>query len=192
MGSFHYPRHFTLLGVAAVVLFVLSHWNLLADSLVASFAFNGVLHALALVFALRSTQSKLRRLAFIVIAGVLSIFTLYVGIIGLVLFAVLPGTERLYVDLGLCSLTGGITYGSLIRIFWIKSLRPRQILAMAVGCMFASLLAFVVKTQVIDLGGWWLAAVWWFALSATLRFFDIHTAAAQASSTMASRGGTTP
>lgn len=182
MGNFNYPLHFTVLGVAAVLLFLLGHWDLLGDSLVASFALNGLLHASALVIALRSPQSNLRRIAFIVIAAALSIFTMYVGIIGLVLFAALPGTERLYFDLSLCALTGAITYGSLIRMFWVRSLRPRQILAIAFGCAAASVLAFLLKIHFPVLGGWWLATVWWFAFSGALRLCD----------TIRTQGGPTP
>ncbi|HEX3912333.1 MAG TPA: hypothetical protein VHW71_02395 [Steroidobacteraceae bacterium] len=191
MGNFNYPRHFTVLGVAAVLLFLIGHWDLLGDSLVASFAINGLLHASSLVFALRSPQSRLRRIAFIAIAGGLSIFTLYVGIIGLVLFAMLPGTERLYLDLGLCALSGAITYGSLVRIFWVRSLGSRQVLAMAIGCMIASSLAFLSRSYLSFLGGWWLAAVWWFAFSGALWFCDTHSGALGRRGTLKSQGGTT-
>ncbi len=46
---------------------------------------------------------------FVALAAALSIFTMYVGITGLVMFAVLPGNERLYAVLGLCSVCGSIT-----------------------------------------------------------------------------------
>ncbi len=106
MGHFNYARHFSVLGAATVVLFLLQYWGPLSDSLLVSFALNGALHALSLSLALRSPQSILRKLAFIVLAAALSVFTMYVGIVGLVLFAVVPGNERLYMVLGLCSLSG--------------------------------------------------------------------------------------
>jgi len=171
---FNYARHFGALGAAAVVVFLLQYWNLLSDSLLASFAINGALHALSLSLALRSPQSILRKLAFIAIAAALSVFTMYVGIIGLVLFAVVPGNERLYLVLGLCSLTGAITYSSLIRIFWMRQFSPRCILGLAFLCLLATSLAFFVRAYSGVLGGWWLAAVWWFAFSAGLWFFDTH------------------
>jgi hypothetical protein len=174
VGHFNYARHFGVLGAATVALLLLQYWNLLSDSLLASFAINGALHALSLSLALRSPQSILRKLAFIAIAAALSVFTMYVGIIGLVLFAVVPGNERLYLVLGLCSLTGAITYGSLIRMFWIRKFSPRCILAMAFLCLLATSLAFFVRAYSEALGGWWLAAVWWFAFSCGLWFFDTH------------------
>jgi hypothetical protein len=172
MGHFYYPRHFSVLAAATVILFLLGHWSLLNDSLIVTFALNGALHASALVLALRAPHKILRKFAFIAIAVILSILTLYVGIIGLVLFAVLPGNERLYVVLGVCSLSGAITYGSLIRIFWVRKFSSRLILAMSILCMLATSLAFFARTYADFLGGWWLAAVWWFAFSGGLWYLD--------------------
>ena len=174
MGHFYYARHFGVLGAATVVLFSISHWDLISDSLLVSFAISGALHACALVLALRSPQSLLRKSCFVALAAALSVFTMYVGIMGLVLFAAIPGNERLYAVLGLCSLTGAITYGSLIRLFWMRNLSSRLILSMALLCVLATSLAFFAKTYSDFLGGWWLAAAWWFTLSGALRFFDTH------------------
>ena len=172
MGHFYYSRHFSLLAAATVILFLLGHWSLLNDSLVVTFAINGALHAAALVLALRAPQRLSRKSAFVAIAAALSVLTLYVGIIGLVLFAVLPGNERLYVVLGVCSLSGAITYGSLIRLFWMRKFSSRFILAMSIVCLLATSLAFFVRTYFDFLGGWWLAAVWWFAFSGGLWYVD--------------------
>jgi hypothetical protein len=174
MGHFYYARHFGVLGVATLLIFLLSHWDLLNDSLVLSFAINGTLHAIALVLTLRAPQPPARKLAFIALAAGFSVFTMYIGIAGLVLFAVLPGTERLYVVLGLCSVTGAITYGSLTRLFWMGKFSSRLILAMAFLCLLATCLAFFIRSYLDFLGGWWLAAAWWFAFSGALRFFDTH------------------
>jgi hypothetical protein len=83
--------------------------------------------------------------------------------------------ERLYVVLSVCSLSGTITYGSLIRMFWIRILSSRIILAMAVLCVLATSLAFFARAYWEFLGGWWLAAAWWFAFSAGLWYFDTHS-----------------
>lgn len=174
MGHFNYARHFSVLSAATVVVFLLQYWALLSDSLLASFAINGALHALSLSVALRSSQSIRRKSAFVVLAAAFSVFTMYVGIVGLVLFAVVPGNERLYMVLGLCSLTGAITYGSLIRMFWIRKFSPRCILAMAFLCLLATSLGFFIRGYSEFLGGWWLTSVWWFAFSGALWFFDTH------------------
>jgi hypothetical protein len=189
MGHFNYARHFSLLGAATIVLLLLGHWDLLSGSLLASFAINGALHALCLTLALRSPQSNLRKLLFIAIAASLSVFTMYVGIAGLVLFAVVPGNERLYLVLDLCSLTGAITYGSLIRMFWIRKFSVRRILAMSFLCVLATSLAFFARFYSDALGGWWLAAAWWFVFSGGLWFFDTHPDSLRRS-TMGSKGGT--
>jgi hypothetical protein len=175
MGSFHYARHFGLLAAATVIVFLLGHWSLLSESLFILFAINGALHAASLVLTLRTPQSLARKSSFIAIAIALSVLTLYIGIICLVLFAVLPGNERLYIVLGVCSLSGAITYGSLIRIFWVRSFSSRVVLVMSVLCMLATSLAFFARTLSDFLGGWWLTAVWWFALSGSLWFFDTHS-----------------
>jgi hypothetical protein len=172
VGHFNYARHFSLLGAATVVQFLLSHWDLLSDSLLASFAISGALHASSLCLALRAPQTNLRKLTFVALASTLSVFTMYVGIIGLVLFAVVPGNERLYMVLGLCSLSGAITYGALIRMFWIRQFSPRRILGMALLCLLATSLGFFVRAYSEVFGSWWLTAVWWFAFSGGLCFFD--------------------
>jgi hypothetical protein len=174
MGHFNYARHFAMLGVAVLLIFLLAHWDLLNDSLIISFAINGALHATALAATLRAPQSILRKLAFVALAAALSIFTMYVGITGLVLFAVLPGNERLYAVLGLCAVCGAITYASLTRLFWLGKFPSRLILAMALFCLLAVWLAFLVRSYLSFLGAWWLTAAWWFALSGSLWFFDTH------------------
>lgn len=175
MGHLSYARHFSVLVAATVILLVLGHWDLLRNSLLITFALNGALHACAIIVSLRAPRPSLaRKAAFVTIAAVLSVLTLYVGVIGLVLFAVLPGNERLYVVLAVCSLSGAITYGSLIRMFWLRTLSSRLILAMAVLCLLATSLAFFARAYWEFLGAWWLAAVWWFAFSAGLWYFDTH------------------
>ncbi len=175
VGHLHYARHFGVLATATVVVLLLGHWDFFRNSLLITFAINGAAHACAIVLSLRTPAASLaRKAAFLAIAAALSILTLYVGAIGLELFAMLPGNERLYVVLGLCALSGAITYGSLIRMFWIRTLFSRIILAMAVLCGFATSLAFFARAHWEFLGAWWLAAAWWFAFSAGLWYFDTH------------------
>src|SRR5258708_9927787 len=171
MGHFYYARHFSVLGAATVVLFLLGHWDLLSDSLIASFAINGALHASSLALTLRSPQSNLRKFVFIAIAAALSIFTMYVGIVGLVLFAVVPGNGRLYLVLGLCSLTGAITYGSLIRMLLIRKFSSRRLLAISLLFFLATSLAVFARAYSDFLRGWWLADALGFAFSGPPRFF---------------------
>ena len=69
------------------------------------------------------------------------------------------------------AVTGAIAYGSLTRLFWLGKFPAKRVLAIALICVLASWLAFFVRGY-LDLGGWWLAAAWWFAFSAGLWFFD--------------------
>ena len=172
MQHFFYARHFTVLLALSILLFLLSHWNLYTQSLIATFALSGALHAIALCISLRELQSATRKSAFVALAAALSALTLYIGIVGLVLFAILPGNERLYVVLGVCSLSGAITYGSLVRLFWLRKLKPRLILAMSFACMLATSFAFFARSYVDFLGDWWLTSVWWFAFSGALWYVD--------------------
>jgi hypothetical protein len=174
MGHFHYSRQFAVLGIATLLAFLLAHWDLLNDSLIVSFAINGALHAIALVLTLRVPRTAPRKLAFIALASALSVLTMYIGITGLVIFAVLPGNERLYAVLGLCAVSGAITYGSLSRLFWLERFPSKLILGIAIVCLLATWLAFFIRLNADFLGGWWLAAAWWFAFSGGLWFFDTH------------------
>ena len=117
-------------------------------------------------------QAIVRSCLFVTIAAILSLFSLYVGILALQIFAVLAADARLYAALGLCSGVGAITYGSLIRIHWIKKMSSRAIMSIAAVCVAASLLAFVIRGHFQVLGAWWLTAAWWFAFSGGLCYFD--------------------
>ncbi len=142
--------------------------------LLPTFAMNGVLHAGALCVAARTPISGPRTAGFILSAALLSVITLYVGILALPLFALLPSTERLYLVLGLCAALGAITYAALVRKFWIRSIAPRTILAIAAGCAVATLLAFSTKNLAHGHVGWWLTVCWWTAFSLGLRFSEHH------------------
>jgi hypothetical protein len=172
MGHFHYGRHFRMLVAGAAVLFAVTRWDPFNDPLLTTFALSGAIHATALVLALRTSQTPLRKCLFVAIAAALSVLTLYIGIAGLALFAGLPGNERLYMVLGLCAVSGAITYGLVIRLFWMKTFSSRFILAIAVTCLPAAFIAFFVRSYLQFLEGWWLAAAWWFAFSGGLWYFD--------------------
>jgi hypothetical protein len=174
MGHFHYTRHFSVLAAAAIVLLVPNRWDPFGGAFLPTFAISGALHALALVLTLRASQALWRKCAFVALAAALSVLTLYIGILSLELFAILPAAARLYLVLGLCSASGAITYGSLIRHYWMPTLSPRSILAIALGCVLGTLLAFFARGYLPFLAGWWLAAAWWFAFSAGLCYFDTH------------------
>jgi hypothetical protein len=172
MGHFHYARHFSALAGGVAVLLLFSRWDPANDPLLPTFGLSGAIHAVALVFALRAPATLNRKFLFIALAAALSVLTLYVGVGGLLLFAVLPASQRLYMVLALCAVSGAITYGTLIRVFWLKKFSSRSILAIAIACMLAEFAAFFVRSYWQFLEGWWFAAVWWFAFSSGLWYFD--------------------
>jgi hypothetical protein len=175
LGHFHYPRHFGVLAAAAVVLILPSRWGFFSEALLPTFAISGALHALAVVVALRAPSALLRKCSFVVLAAALSALTLYIGILSLALFAVLPADARLHMALGICSAAGAMTYGSLIRLYWLQKFSSRFILAIAAGCVLGTFFAFLARHYFPFLAGWWLAAAWWFAFSGGL--WNIHTRA---------------
>jgi hypothetical protein len=174
MNHFYYSRHFALLAVAVVLTFLIGHWDLFGEPFLPTFALNGALHASALVLALRERALLVRKCLFVALAAALCIVTLYIGIASLQLFAVLPSTERLYAVLSVCSAVGAITYGTLIRFFWMKKFSSRFVLAIALACAAGAMLAFLIASQFKLVQGWWLTAAWWFVFSGALWYFDTH------------------
>ena len=161
-----------MLAAAAAVFLLPSGWGFFSEALLPSFAISGALHALAVVVALRAPFTLLRKGSFVVLAAVLSGLALYIGILSLALFAVLPANARLYMTLGVCSAAGAMTYGSLVRLYWLPKFSSRFILAIAAACVLSTLLAFLARHYFPFLAGWWLAAAWWFAFSGGLWYFD--------------------
>jgi hypothetical protein len=172
LGHFHYPRHFAVLAVTAVVLLALSRSGFLSEAMLPTFAISGVLHALALSAALREPVALLRKCSFVALAAVLAALTLYIGILSLELLAILPANARLYMTLAICSVAGAITYGSLIRLYWMRGFSSRFILAIGAGCALATFAAFFARRYFPFLAGWGLAAAWWCAFSGGLWYFD--------------------
>jgi hypothetical protein len=170
MPYFNFRLHFILLSLAIIVLAGLSLLPLYDDPLFACAA-NGILHATAVVASLRASTTALRRVSFVALAAGLSIMSLYVGIIALVALSILPDSQRLPAVVVIASMCGAITYGSLVRIFWVRGIRPRVILGLAAVCSGATLIGYILKLRFDWSGTWWLAAIWWLAFSLCLRFF---------------------
>ncbi len=166
MSRLLYARHFLLLSCFAGVLAALNRPPF--NRLFVSFAMYGALHACALVFALRSAPSARRRILFIGIGALLSALTLGVGLTARRLIGDLPDGWGLYVPLALSSAIGTLTYGVLIRAFWIPLLTLTQLAAIALGCLAATFLAYFTLGHSVLSGPSWLAVWWWYALSAGL------------------------
>jgi hypothetical protein len=170
MPYFNFRLHFILLSIAIIVLAGLSFLPLYDDPLFACAA-HGVLHATTVVTSLRASTTALRRVLFVALAAGLSIMALYVGIIALVALSILPDSQRLPAVVVIASMCGAITYGSLVRIFWVRGMRPRVILGLAAVCSGATLIGYILKLRFDWSGTWWLAAIWWLTFSLCLKFF---------------------
>ncbi|MDP9083120.1 MAG: hypothetical protein M3N50_05075 [Pseudomonadota bacterium] len=170
VSQLRYVRHFLLLGAFAIGLIVVDRT---IHPLALSFALYGVLHALALVLALRSRKSPLlKKLTFIAIAGSLSVLTLGIGLMGGRLIGLLPSGWGFPVLLGFSSMTGAWTYVLVIRTFWIPALTPLCMAAIAIACLLATVMAAQTLSLSALLGRWWLAVFWWSALSGGLCFCE--------------------
>ncbi len=163
----NYSRHFLWLACFSVVLAVTSRRHMIVLPL-ASFLSYGALHAAALVLALRVPRSIERQCLFVVFSAILSAGTLGIIMLGRHIVGSLPGNGGIFALLGLSSVTGALTYGVLIRVFWIPELRAGSLAAISLGCMLATLLAFFTLSHFALLGRWWLAVLWWFAFSGGL------------------------
>jgi len=167
MRTVNYRRHFLLLAAFSVALAATNrqHWVVLPFP---SFLLYGALHASAFGLALRVPRSAGRQSLFIALAATLSVITLGVIMLGRHLVGSLPGTFGLFVLLGLSAVTGALSYGLLIRLFWIPELRLGSLAAIALGCVLATYLAFFTLSHSVLLGRWWLAVLWWYAFSGGL------------------------
>jgi hypothetical protein len=182
--TFDYRRHFMSLAGAIIVLAGVSRTPFY-ENLVFACAVNGALHAGALIASLRVSATVHRKLLFAAIASGLSIMSMYVGIVALVALSILPDSERLPAVVAIGAMTGAITYGSLIRIFWIRGIRPRAILGLATLCAMAALAGYLLKLKFDWPGMWWLAAIWWLAFSISLKFLDVPPLPKRALSSLA-------
>ncbi len=167
MRRLNYPRHFFWLAACSAVLVVASRRHLVILP-VPSFLLYGALHASALVLALRVPRSIGRKCLFVALAASLSATTLGIIMLGRHLVGSLPGNGGLFALLGFSSVTGALTYGALVRIFWMPELRAASLAAISLLCMLATFFAFFSLSHFALLGRWWLAVLWWVAFSGGL------------------------
>jgi hypothetical protein len=171
MNHLYYPRHFALLACFSVLIAAMSGLHLERNTSL-SLAIYGVLHASALVFALRSRSPIWRKCSFIAIAAFLSVFALRVGIDVSQLAGIGPGSVNVYGLLALSAAAGALTYGLAIRVIGIDTLTLPALAAVTAGCLLATSIAGLTVRHFHLPGAWLLAVVWWHAFSAGLSYFD--------------------
>jgi hypothetical protein len=177
MGSIDYRRHFALLLVAMLILrFVVqpvaSRLPMLGAPLVndSYFGLIGVLNAASWVLALRVSVPARRRVAFLLVAVVLSMAAPYAG---LALASLLPSTSNdivFFSQWAAGSAVGAATYWLAIRTFWLPSLALVWVVPSVVACVVATIAALWTGAIVTGFGSrpnelsldlqtyfWWVA-----------------------------------
>jgi hypothetical protein len=167
MTQLVFSRHFAALGCGSILACVVAKLDLLPTA--ESFALYGVLHAAALVIALRGSMPVWRKGFFMLMAGALCVLMYRAGLFGRSLASAYSGNLGLYLPLGVSAAIGALSYGvairELLRIRWLTAGCLAMICA---GCVPATYLGAFMAAKIHGLGLWWLAVLWWFAFSVGL------------------------
>jgi len=163
-------RHLVLLECAAILqVTVLGPRDWAVPSL--PLALQGALHALALVGALPGTRSLARRALFVLGAALLAGASFYAGVWldsrvdHLWHLSPLDDFSALYRrSVALIAAPGALTYGFLVRAFWVPKLKRTDPLLIASACTAVMILATATLGEKQD----WLIVLWWFSFSALL------------------------
>ncbi len=186
MKAIRYKLHFAALTVA-VVVFLLAK-GVALPSWISNFDFfryglMGALHATCIVVSLRDRKAArpVVSLFFITLATVWSAATPILGLWGSVFWV--PFSDFLRRNqLGALSIVltgsaiGASGYWLLVRQFWLRSLRPTDLLRTVALCMAATLLstfALEVLNPRIDLLSPIITTAWWFAFSISLYWSEM-------------------
>ena len=187
MKAIRYDIHFTSLAVAAVIFWLLKNLRLpywLADFNFLHYALMGVLHATSIVVSLRDRRTTHHALGFITLAIILSALAPLMGLLGsivLIPFADILRKNQLGADAILVtgSAIGATGYWLLVRRFWLKSLRSKDLLRTVALCVTATLLVGLalhvfdgydrgVANINAETSSSILTVGWWFAFSISL------------------------
>jgi hypothetical protein len=197
MRSIRYSRHFSLLLVAAFILWLAKDvhfpvWFSNFNSF--HYGLMGVLYATALVVSLRDRKANrpISAFCFIALAAVWSAATPILGLWGSIVWTPIYWTPLaeilgssgfgfilIYVT---GSAIGAAGYWLLVRLFWLKSLRRADCLRAVALCVVATVLSFAVaqllpqgldRTHSADLTDLILTVAWWFAFSLSLYWSEI-------------------
>jgi hypothetical protein len=192
-----YRRHFLMLIVAVVALqFIGKALDQLLAGEFRVFALLGVagaLHAGAIVLSLKRRPNIVRSACFVALAACFNYGAFFSGFTSFALFPFVPAIARLlpnFLDKGdssagdsvkvllfvaAGSAFGALAYWLIVRAFWVKGLRRRDLLRTLAFCVTASLLVFIVwgalGSTAVDFNSirdLLPTVMWWFAFSASL------------------------
>ena len=175
-----YKRHFATLTFAVLIFwFVLAYDTVPGgvDRLLFYFCLIGALHATSLVVSLRDHKGWVSSFAFIALAAILSVATLFSIFLPAWLFSQVTSLRqdpKLFLSLGLASAFGASAYWLVIRCFWLKSLRFLDLIMTAAICAAAAVLSWLGAGMITPTTGRWNpgdvipTAAWWVAFSLSL------------------------
>ena len=195
-----YRRHFLLLSVAVLLLHLSGRaLDQIPVSNIRDFAILGLpgaLHAGSVLLSLRRRPNIARSVSFVALAACFNLGAIFSGLIALPLLPLVPYIVRLVPqlrDIGdstpgdsvrvlfyaiAASACGSLAYWFVVRAFWMKQLRYRDLLRTLTLCVMATILAFIGLAvlgsspayfeSTRSVGDILPAVMWWFAFSASL------------------------
>jgi hypothetical protein len=183
MSGIKYRVHFTFLLFAAALLYFAFNNSRLSAAVAgwrpdAYFGSVGLLHATALVLALRVNTPFIRRMVFVLMATVLSIAAPVVGP-AIVAVIGLQNEVGFFSALAAASAVGACAYWMLVRTFWLGNLVVVSLIRTVCFCVVATLASFLVAGIVTGQGSRQVPITddlptifWWVAFSFSLFLAD--------------------
>jgi hypothetical protein len=195
-----YRRHFLILSLAVVLLYLsgkaLDHIPVGEVRDFVILGLPGALHAGSVLLSLRRTPNVARSVFFVALAACFNVGTIISGLIALPLFPFVPMIVRLVPqlrDIGdstpgdsvrvlfyvtAASACGSLAYWFVVRAFWMKQLRYRDLFRTLTLCVMATILAFIGLVVLGSSPAYFESmrsvrdilptVMWWFAFSASL------------------------
>lgn len=174
MKTIQYGRHFLLLAMAAILLWLPIQADIhiapTADvQFVLFYGLMGAFHAGALVLSLQDRSKAMlgKAIVFVALAAAVSVATPFLGLAVASLLKFVPyrglgDSARLVLVLVLASAGGASLYWLLVRSFWMKSLRWMDLIITVGLCALVAPLFFIP------------GAAWWAAFSLSLYWSEVR------------------
>lgn len=195
-----YRRHFLILSLAVVLLYLsgktLDHIPVGEIRDFAILGLPGALHAGSVLLSLRRTPNIARSVFFVALAACFNFGAIFSGLIALPLFPFVPAIVSLLPQLReigdstpgdsvrvlfyviAASACGSLAYWFVVRAFWMKRLRYRDLFRTLTLCVTATILAFIGGAVLGSSPAYFNSTrsvrdilptvMWWFAFSASL------------------------
>jgi hypothetical protein len=172
MSTLAYPRHLLLLGAGALALAVVPRLEgLPGKPLFHLLTAAGVLHATAVVLALRARASWPAAIGFVAAAAAAPVVAFF-GAFALVSVVRLGAVGAAYLGLASLAAVGATLYWLLVRGCWARALPWRHLALTVAVCVAATLVA---ELPIVLLGlphDVVVVLAWWLAFSVSLRLAE--------------------